>query len=75
MNWSATTGINWPDGNGGEVRVEAGGEVPDVIVSANSWLVQDGHVVPRNWTASAIPVVEFVPDLAIAPPEKDHDDG
>lgn len=62
MTWQATTGINWPDGKGGEVRVEAGGDVPDSVVSDNAWLVADGHVTASGWTASAIPVVEIAPD-------------
>ena len=62
MTWQATTGINWPDGKGGEVRVEAGDDVPDSVVSDNAWLIADGHVSASGWMASAISVVEIAPD-------------
>jgi len=62
MTWQATTGINWPDGKGGEVRVEAGDDVPDSVVNENAWLVAEGHVIASGWTASAIPVVEIAPE-------------
>lgn len=78
MTWKAQTGINWPDGKGGEVRVEAGGDVPDSVVSDNAWLVADGHVTASGWTASAIPVVEIAPDPPTETPppvEEDHANG
>ena len=78
MTWKAQTGINWPDGKGGEVRVEAGGDVPDSVVSDNAWLVVDGHVTASGWTASAIPVVEIAPDPPTETPppvEEDHANG
>lgn len=75
MTWKAQTGINWPDGKGGEVRVEAGGDVPDSVVSDNAWLVADGHVAASGWTASAIPVVEIAPDPPTeTPPPVEEDD-
>jgi hypothetical protein len=64
MIWQALSGLNYDDGKGGEVRVEIGGEVPDSIVTLNRWLVDDGHVKAGGWTATAIPVVEFVAPLA-----------
>lgn len=43
MIWRAIKGVNWPDG-AGEARAEPGSAVPDDVVRANEWLIEQGAV-------------------------------
>jgi hypothetical protein len=48
----ALTGINYPSGSE-EVRVEVDGDVPENIVVASPWLLDQGHVKKVEDTAPA----------------------
>ena len=43
-NWIATAGIDWDDA-GKARRIEAGEPVPDRLVRAAPWVVDQGHVI------------------------------
>ncbi len=43
MTWIATVGITW---NGG--RAEPGEIVPEDVVTAAPWLVEQGHVIAQE---------------------------
>lgn len=40
----AVVGLNYPDGKGGETRVEPGQSVPAALVAENAWLLEQGCV-------------------------------
>ncbi|NBV62810.1 MAG: hypothetical protein EBR73_17460, partial [Rhodobacteraceae bacterium] len=43
MTWIATVGITWDGG-----RAEPGEAVPDAVVEAAPWLVEQGHVMKQE---------------------------
>lgn len=38
------TGVNYPDGKGGEKRAEIGDVVDDLPAESVAWLLSDGHI-------------------------------
>lgn len=40
----AVVGLNYPDGKGGEKRIEPGQPVPAEVVAAHGWLLTQGSV-------------------------------
>lgn len=44
MRYRVITGINYPDGKGGENRAEPGDIVDDLPEQSAKWLLRDGHI-------------------------------
>ena len=42
--YRALTGLNYPDGKGGEHRVEAGDVVDSIPAKSVPWLLRQGHI-------------------------------
>lgn len=63
MKWIANnTSVHWTDDKGANKFAENGQEVPIAIVRANSWLIENGHVVELSSTSekNTVEIVEPV---------------